>query len=198
MFAITPRLLLRPSWPEDAAQLHNAVADENIVRNLASAPWPYTLNDAAAFAALQHAELYPNAILWTRNGGAPELVGSCGLAERNGVAELGYWIARPYWGKGYATEAARAVVNAARALGHKRLIAGHFADNPASGNVLRKVGFRATGKVELRESRGRNAAVPCVLFEQDLEAGNDSEDAVVAKPMRITPRTEISPERRAA
>jgi RimJ/RimL family protein N-acetyltransferase len=198
MFAITPRLLLRPSWPEDAVKIYSAVADAHIVRNLASAPWPYTLDHAAEFAALEHSERYPNAMLWTRDGGAPQLVGSCGLAERDGHAELGYWIARPFWGKGYATEAARAIVNAARAIGHKRLVAGHFVDNPASGNVLRKVGFRATGKLELRESRGRKSSVACVLFEQDLESGNDIGDAGVMPPARKMQRPEIHPELRAA
>jgi RimJ/RimL family protein N-acetyltransferase len=180
MFAITPRLLLRPSWPEDTATLHSAIADEAIVRNLATAPWPYTINDADDFAKRQSPEHFPSTLLWLRTGGAPQLVGGCGLGERNGAAELGYWIARPFWGQGLATEAARAVINAARALGHQRITAGHFIDNPASGRVLRKLGFRATGKVEQRQSRGRGVAAPCLLFERDLAAGEDDGGGVAA------------------
>ena len=51
MFARTPRLLLRPGFPEDAPALAGAIADEAIVRNLATAPWPYRMRDAEAFLA---------------------------------------------------------------------------------------------------------------------------------------------------
>lgn len=175
MFARTERLLLRPSWPEDAAELHRAIADEGIVRNLARAPWPYTADDAARFAALEHDPLFPNFLLMLRTDGAPRLVGSCGLGERNGETELGYWIARPYWGLGFATEAGRAVLGVAKAIGHGRLVAGHFTDNPASGRVLRKLGFRNTGRHEQRQSKGRGEAMTCALYEKSLRnAGEDS------------------------
>lgn len=167
MFAITPRLLLRPSWPEDAATLHGAIADKGIVRNLATVPWPYALSDAQEFAARSHAMHLPTATIWTRDGRAPSLVGACGLADRDGDIELGYWIARPYWGQGFATEACRAVIRAAKALGHTKLVAEHFIDNPASGSVLRKLGFKATGRVELRHSKGRGGTAPSLLFERD-------------------------------
>lgn len=172
MFARTERLLLRPSWPEDARELHRAIADEGIIRNLARAPWPYTEEDAALFAALEHSDKYPTFLLFQRTDGAPRLVGACGLGECEGKAELGYWIARPYWGLGYASEGARAVVAVARAIGHEQLISGHFTDNPASGHVLRKLGFCATGKTELRHSVGRGQRVSCTLYEKDL-TGND-------------------------
>jgi RimJ/RimL family protein N-acetyltransferase len=168
MFARTERLLLRPSWPEDAGAIYDAVADEGIVRNLALAPWPYTACDAAAFAAMEHSQHYPNFMLMLRTDGAPQLIGSCGLAERDGAAELGYWIARDHWGQGYATEAAKAVIGVAKALGHQKLVSGHFTDNPASGRVLRKVGFRPLGRVEKRYSAGRGCEVSCVLFELPL------------------------------
>lgn len=183
MFARTERLLLRPSWPEDGPELHTAIADEGIVRNLASAPWPYTAADAANFAALDHDPIYPNFLLMLRTNGAPRLVGSCGLGERGGEAELGYWIARPYWGLGFASEAGRAVVGIAKAIGHERLISGHFTDNPASGNVLRKLGFSATGKTELRHSLGRGENVACALYENELAV--DDEGDPVTDAMRF-------------
>ena len=169
MFARTERLLLRPSWPEDACALYEAIADQDIVRNLARAPWPYTADDAAWFAKLEHSQMFPNFMLMLRTDGAPTLIGSCGLGELDGEAELGYWIARPYWGKGFASEAARAVVGVAKALGHKKLVSGHFVDNPASGRVLRKVGFRPLGRQEQRYSAGRACDVSCALFEQSLD-----------------------------
>ena len=173
MFARTERLLLRPSWPEDARELYHAIADEGIVRNLARAPWPYTEDEAKRFAALEHSETYPTFLLIQRTDGAPRLVGACGLGERDGVAELGYWIARPYWGLGYATEAAPAVIGIARSIGHKRLVAGHFIDNAASGRVLRKIGFRSTGRVAERLSKGRGTKVECVLYELSLDDAGD-------------------------
>ncbi len=172
MFARTERLLLRPSWPEDSDQLYGAVADEAIVRNLALAPWPYRFEDAAIFAAREHPLHFPNFLLLQRTDGAPRLVGSCGIHNRDGEAELGYWIGRPYWGLGYATEAARAVVGVAEALGHQRLVSGHFIDNPASGRVLRKLGFRHTGKCEQRHSKARGHVATCALYEMSLDGNN--------------------------
>jgi RimJ/RimL family protein N-acetyltransferase len=176
MFARTERLLLRPSWPEDAAELHAAIADEGIVRNLARAPWPYTPEEAVRFATLDHDERHPAFLLMLRTDAAPRLIGACGLGERNGESELGYWIARPYWGLGFASEAGRAVMGIAKAIGHKKLIAGHFIDNPASGSVLRKLGFRNTGRSEQRHSKGRGKAMACALYEKSLVEADD--DAV--------------------
>lgn len=174
MFARTERLLLRPSWPEDAAELHAAIADEGIVRNLARAPWPYTVEEAVCFATLQHDEKYPAFLLMLRTDGAPRLIGACGLGEHNGEAELGYWIARPYWGLGFASEASRAVISIAKAIGHQKLVAGHFTDNPASGRVLRKLGFQPTGKREERHSKGRGSAMICALYEKSLADADEA------------------------
>jgi RimJ/RimL family protein N-acetyltransferase len=178
MFARTERLLLRPSWPEDARELYQAIADEGIVRNLARAPWPYTEAEAERFAALEDSETYPTFLLMQRTDGAPRLVGACGLGERDGETELGYWISRPYWGLGYASEAAKAVVAIARTLGHPKLISDHFLDNPASGRVLRKAGFQPTGRIEQRHSKGRGQTVPCALYEQSLL--DDCDDVATA------------------
>jgi RimJ/RimL family protein N-acetyltransferase len=183
MFARTERLLLRPSWPEDAAELHAAIADEGIVRNLASAPWPYTIEEAVKFATLNHDERHPAFLLMLRTDGAPRLIGACGIGEQEGEAELGYWIARPYWGLGFATEAARAVIGIARAIGHEKLVAGHFTDNPASGRVLRKLGFNPTGRKALRHSAGRGQNVPCLLYQKSLDAEPEEPSVMpVAQP----------------
>jgi RimJ/RimL family protein N-acetyltransferase len=187
MFARTERLLLRPIWPEDATALFEAVADESIVRNLARVPWPYTQCDAAQFAGLEHDELHPNFMLMLRTDGAPKLVGSCGLADRDGEVELGYWLARPYWGQGLATEAARAVVGVAKALGHERLVSGHFTDNPASGRVLRKVGFRPVGRCEERYSVARGGNVNCALYDLPLTSDASAEDVAVSLPLTRMP-----------
>ncbi|HEX8641330.1 MAG TPA: GNAT family N-acetyltransferase [Allosphingosinicella sp.] len=173
MFARTERLLLRPGWSEDAPALYEAICDEGIVRNLARAPWPYRLEDAESFLAREAAHpLDARWLIFLRTDGAPRLAGSIGFGRTDdGKPEFGYWIARRFWGRGIATEAGGAIVGIARdALRLKRLEAGHFLDNPASGRVLAKLGFRPTGAVVRRFSRGRGEEAPCRLFELDLEA----------------------------
>ena len=190
MFARTERLLLRPSWPEDAQELHQAIADEGIVRNLANAPWPYTADDAVHFTAQTHDERHPAFLLMLRTKGAPRLVGGCGIGDLDGEAELGYWIARPYWGLGFATEASRAVINIAKAIGHNKLIASHFTDNPASGNVLRKLGFQSTGKIAQRQSKGRGEAAACAMYERALGEAS-SEPRAMLRPSAFSMREQM-------
>ncbi|HKT77940.1 MAG TPA: GNAT family N-acetyltransferase [Sphingobium sp.] len=177
MFARTPRLLLRPGWMEDAPALAEAIGDPAILRNLTRVPAPYSIDDARAFLSLPQDPCLPNLLAFTRTRGAPKLVGGCGVTTgQDGAPELGYWIARPYWGLGFATEAARAVLSMARAAGVREIRAAHFADNSASGNVLRKLGFRFTGQVEQRYSPARGAAGDCLLFEEGVACrmSNDS------------------------
>jgi len=165
MFARTERLLLRPGWAEDAPALAAAIADETIVRNLATAPWPYRLRDAEAFLAQPRDPVLPFFLIFERTDGEPRLVGSCGLGRRpSGATELGYWIARPFWGRGFATEAGTALIAVARTLGLPRLEASHFLDNPASGRVLEKLGFEPIGITAPRLSCARGTQVPARLM----------------------------------
>jgi len=162
MFAITERLLLRPGWAEDAPALARAIGDEKVVRNLARAPWPYTESDAAAFLALPHEPLRPRFLIFLR--ACNRLVGGIGLHGEHD-AELGYWIARPYWGRGIATEAGTAVVQLADAsLRLPRLVARHALDNPASGRVLAKLGFGVTGLTTTLPSAARGCDMRVRLF----------------------------------
>ena len=178
MFARTERLLLRPGWAEDAPALFEGIADEAIVRNLASAPWPYRLSDAEAFLATERDPAEPAMLIFRRTEAEPQLVGTIGFGRRpDGEIEFGYWIARPFWGRGYATEAGRAVLDFAReTLRLRRLEAGHFLDNPASGRVLEKLGFRPTGEIAQRYSAGRREAAPSRLFA--LKFGAEEPDMV--------------------
>ena len=171
MFARTPRLLLRPGFPEDAPALANAIADRAIVRNLAVVPWPYTLRDAEAFLACPRDPVLPSFLIFERTGGAPQLVGSCGLARRaSGAVEMGYWIAKAFWGRGYATEACQALVDIARTLGFVSLEGSHFLDNPASARVLEKLGFEPLGIVAPRMSCARGDEVAARLMRLRLDA----------------------------
>ena len=100
---------------------------------------------------------------------------SCALTRNEaGDAELGYWIAEKRWGRGYATEAARALLATAAGLGHRRIVSGHFTDNPASGAVLAKLGFRRTGTVQSASLArgGRSEMVTMALgSEEERPAG---------------------------
>ncbi|MEB3090139.1 GNAT family N-acetyltransferase, partial [Parvimonas sp. M20] len=79
--------------------------------------------------SLPHDVRLPRLLAFTRTKGAPRLVGGCDIhLDEKGVPELGYWIARSYWGLGFATEAARAVMNMARASGVSGIRASHFVD----------------------------------------------------------------------
>ena len=177
MFARTERLLLRPGWAEDAPALAAAIADEMIVRNLATAPWPYRLRDAEAFLAQPRDPVLPSFLVFERTDGPPNLVGSCGLGRRpSGAVELGYWIARPFWGRGYATEAATGLIGIARALRFETLEGSHFLDNPASARVLEKLGFEPIGITAPRMSCARGVEAQARLLRLDLGTAAELEE----------------------
>ena len=178
MFARTKRLTLRPGWSEDAPAVARAIGHEEVVRMLAKAPWPYRVRDALSFLSRPKGPGEASFLILSHEGGYPRPIGGIGLAPDEDGHELGYWLTPYAWGRGYATEAGRAVVEIARhALGLKRLHSGHFTDNPASGRVLQKLGFRATGTVKGRYSAGRGGIAPCRLFELDLAEDADAGDS---------------------
>lgn len=166
MFHCTERLLLRPAWPEDWQAVYSGIADEGIVRNLASAPWPYSKDDARSFVELPVDPMFPRFLITRARDAA--LVGCIGIHPAGSDIELGYWIARPYWGQGYATEAGHGVIEIAATLGHKSLVASHFLDNPASGKVLEKLGFAPTGRVVKRHSCGRGECAQTTEYVLNL------------------------------
>jgi RimJ/RimL family protein N-acetyltransferase len=142
----TQRLRLRRPADKDAANIINAVGDIDVARSLARIPVPYTAQDAAYFLS----EIVPNEWVWAitlcDNDG---LIGMVGLTPEEGAhtAELGYWLAKPYWARGIASEAARRVVEFGfDSLAMPYITADYFLSNPASGRVLRKLGFEETGE----------------------------------------------------
>ncbi|MEL6542494.1 MAG: GNAT family N-acetyltransferase [Pseudomonadota bacterium] len=175
MFHRSQRLLLRPIWPEDWQIVLSGIADEGVVRNLAKAPWPYREDDAREFTALPIEPHFPRFLITRARDAA--LVGCIGIDRSDAFddgAELGYWIARQHWGQGFATEAGRAVLEIARTLGYARVMAMHFLDNPASGRVLEKLGFEATGAVSKRHSCARGEAVLAREFTLDFVQSGES------------------------
>lgn len=178
MFARTERLILRPSWPEDAPHLAQALSNPDIARNLSILPTAGQESELMRWIERPRDPQLPDWLAFARTRGAPRLVGGCGITRReDGRLELGYWIERAHWGLGFATEAARAAMRAARAIGFSRIQAAHFLDNPAPVRVLRKLGFRPTGRIEVRPRPARGGSAAALIYEYNedcLKRGPDS------------------------
>ena len=98
------------------------------------------------------------------------LIGVCGIDPREDGPELGYWLGASYWGRGFATEAVRALIDHAFGdLQHETLQAGARVSNPASRRVLEKCAFQWTG-VRLSRIRAINSAAPVDRFRLDQQA----------------------------
>ncbi len=160
----TGRLTLRAPQLHDAKTIARLVNDRRIAENTVRIPHPYTVDDAEEFIAACNA----------RDGEATFVVvlgeqpiGICAVEPRATDAEIGYWLGVPYWGKGYATEAVRAVIDHAfGALGHAALQAGARVSNPASRRVLEKCGFQWTS-VGLYRIRAIKSSAPIDRFRLD-------------------------------
>ena len=170
MFARTPRLTLRPGWPEDAPDLLAAIGHRSVAEKLARVPWPYMAEHARDWLTSPSADGYSLLICAHDLAPSPRLVGAIGLHRGEGGLELGYWLTPAVWGRGYATEAGLHMVGVARMLGHTRLSAFYHLDNPASGRVLRKLGFREVGRAP-RPSLARGRSVDSAVMELDLDEG---------------------------
>ena len=96
-----------------------------------------------------------------------EFLGSIGFGGPLEAPALGYWIGRPYWGQGYATEAVELAIEMARLLGIVKLKAETFVNNPASGRVLEKAGFRKTGSY-VRDFPTRGGSRTSCTYEFEL------------------------------
>jgi [ribosomal protein S5]-alanine N-acetyltransferase len=146
----TERLALRGFTLKDAPDVQRLAGEWEVARTLLSVPHPYEDGVAEEWisghrSAFERGEGVNFAAVLRERG---ELCGSIGLLinSRDANAELGYWIGVPYWGQGYATEAAREVVRYGfEELGLHRIYAAHFGNNPASGRVLRKIGMTYEG-----------------------------------------------------
>jgi RimJ/RimL family protein N-acetyltransferase len=146
----TERLLLRPFTLADAPDVQRLAGDRDIASTTLSIPHPYEDGMAEQWinSLQERFELgeFVNFALVLLADGA--LIGSIGLqinqAHQN--AELGYWIGKPFWGNGYCTEAARAVLYYGfTRLGLHRIAAHHLSRNPSSGRVMEKIGMQYEG-----------------------------------------------------
>ncbi|KAB0681301.1 GNAT family N-acetyltransferase [Aureimonas leprariae] len=140
----TARLVLRPPRADDAPAIAALANDFGVAEMLAHVPHPYMLADAEDFLGVAGSGV----VFAVTRGGDGVFMGVCGLrpTPRPAVADLGYWLGRPFWGRGYATEAAHAVVDLAfRLEGITSVLAGCRAVNGRSRRVLEKCGFQFRG-----------------------------------------------------
>jgi len=163
----TERLALRAYSPDDAANLSRFAGDFDVAKMTSAVPHPYPRLSAEGYIMLTEARRplgkdMPFAIDLPGQG----LIGAAGFHARGEDRwEFGYWIGKPFWGKGFATEAARALLAWwDESMKVSCLSAGRFIDNPASGRVLEKVGFKLTGEVRELYSLARLARIPSLDY----------------------------------
>jgi ribosomal-protein-alanine N-acetyltransferase len=160
--------LLRTPELSDAARISLLAGDYDVASMTGTIPHPYNEQMAAEWIESVIAGEEGVVFAIQRSGA---LIGCTGYRAFGGDhAELGYWIGKPYWGMGYATEAVRALIlHAFEADGFAYLTVGHFSDNPASARIIAKFGFARDGN-EMRECAARGARAPCVTYRLDRAA----------------------------
>jgi RimJ/RimL family protein N-acetyltransferase len=178
MFIRSERLFLRPGWPEDWQEFYTLISDEAVRANLARDPWPQSEEEARAQICAPRDRLLPHLFITLPGKQGTRMLGSIGLGRDGEDVELGYWIASAARGQGFATEAVRAMLSLARALGHERVCATHFTENTTTARVLEKTGFRPTGDVRRRHCPARGESLPAQRFAIVLDcAGTDGDGA---------------------
>jgi RimJ/RimL family protein N-acetyltransferase len=162
----TGRLILRHPEERDVAPMTALANRREIATRLALMPHPFYECHAAAFVESLATLPQPHGVFAITLKPGGQFIGMCGYGPRhdNGELDMGYWLGVDYWGKGYATEAAAAVVDHAFSISKvEALPSGYHKDNPASGRVLAKLGFRIVGE-EMQESVGAGGVVDTWLL----------------------------------
>jgi len=154
----TKRLLLRAFRQNDAGEVQRLAGNPLVSGPTRNIPSPYC--DGMAEAWISSLESH-----WKNKSGitfaaeimvSQQLIGAVSLVEIKDVnATLGYWIGVPYWGKGYCTEAAAALLNYAFSKqGITRVVAEHLCSNPASGRVMEKIGMQCLKRIHSPDRHG--------------------------------------------
>jgi len=158
----TPRLILRAPTQADGPGMATLVDDPGVARMTTSIPHPYPRETIGDFIAARLADDPERSAFFAIEARKGAFAGALGFSPAaRGAVEIGYWLGRAYWGHGLMTEAVEAALAWAAGPWRKRVIvAGHFADNPASGHVLVKAGFLYTGEVIRKFSVARGEETP--------------------------------------
>ena len=163
----TARLVLRAPRLGDAKAIAALANDRHIAENTARIRHPYKLGDAKEWIAGANTNPGEEQYVITLSDGT--LIGACGIEQSEGAPSIGYWLGQPFWRKGFATEAVRALIDHAFGdLAHEELHSSARVTNPASRHVLEKCGFQWTG-VGLCRIRAIHSSAPVDRFR--LERG---------------------------
>lgn len=186
----TERLILRPFALEDAPAVQRLAGMAEIAATTVNIPHPYPPGGAINFILDQH-------LLYEKGAGVGFaitkadyglLCGCIGLSfdHEDRQAEMGYWLGVPFWGRGYATEAARQVLAYGFAvMGCRRIHARHFGSNPASGRVLAKAGMRREGcrrEAVYKEGRGYEDCIDYGILSREW-VGNEVAGRIPPPPL---------------
>jgi len=169
----TARLRLRPPEAGDAPALVALAGDWEVARFTAFLPHPYAEADARDFitAAAAKRAARREAVFVIERRAESDLIGAVNVAVDGSTGEVGYWIGRPFWGRGYATEAVSGVLGLAfDGLGLATVGAAVMAENGASARVLEKAGFCRLGEATGGCCQGRCAGRATVAFGVTAEA----------------------------
>ena len=169
--------MLRPLLPTDASEIVRLVNDFEVARYTATIPHPYDMQMAREFVEAEETSAAAAGRFLDDPEGAVvlavtlrpsgSLIGCIGLQKTPEGPELGYWIGKSFWGRGYGTEAAERMVRLAfETYRLPRLIASAVTINDASHRVLEKVGFAISGTGEIH-SRAQNCQLPVVHRQLD-------------------------------
>lgn len=164
----TERLILRAPRPEDLDRCAELLGDYEVAKMLSRVTYPYDLEQGRAYLAL-------SAERWSNWQEAEELgfqidcddrmIGGVSFKKLRETPEIGYWLGRAYWGKGYMSEAVQAVVAwLFENTDHQLVACEAMTDNPASLGVARKLGFREVGEVGCA-SVSRGCTMPAIRTE---------------------------------
>jgi RimJ/RimL family protein N-acetyltransferase len=158
----TERLLLRTPTLADVKAIARLANDRRIAMNTRRLPHPYSQDDAIDFVRRTASE-GSDTVFLVQDDLLP--IGVVGIDWRQADApELGYWLGVEHWGKGFATEAARALIDFTfEEFDIEQLIAGARVTNPASRNILEKCGFQWSG-VELHRFVALGSSTPVDCF----------------------------------
>ena len=176
----TDRLALRAFTMDDVPAVVRYAGSRKVYDTTLVIPNPYTEPHAVDWIS-GHGATPPSGAAEARFDWAvtlretDELIGAIGLSVRavHERAEMGYWIGPPYWNRGFATEAAVAVIRCGfKTFGLNRIYADHFRHNPASGRVLQKAGLRLEGTLRNHYQKdGRHCDSDlCAILRSDVDA----------------------------
>ena len=169
----TDKILLRPWHDSDAETLYKYASDPDVGPR---AGWPPHKNVEESLEIIR--TVFHNETTWAielkSTGEAIGAIGygpscDCNLPARDSEPTVGYWVGKPYWNQGICTEALRRMIDHIRETTDiPSLISGHFIDNPASGRVMEKCGFIATGETCIDENMYQGKDRPIRVLRLEL------------------------------